>query len=107
MLLTERYKDIIDTQTIILLHLDRIKSKEDGRESAGILTIARTYSIDPATVRRNLKGDGKRHKYEKSLLGRWLVIEVRKNAKTEYLITEKGRIEISERKVVMKKIVGE
>lgn len=106
MLLTERLKEIMDIQTIILLHLDKIKSRANGRETDDIPSVARIYSIDQATVRRNFKGDGKRQPYEKSLLGKGLVIEVKKGRITEYMITEKGLVEVSERKLVIKKIIG-
>ena len=106
MFITVRLKDIIDIQTIILFHLDTNKFGTEGRETVGIPIIAKIYSIDQATVRRNIKGDGKRHPYEKSLLGKGLMIEVRNGVRTEYMITDKGHIEICERKNLMKKIVG-
>ena len=107
MLVTETLKDVIDTQTLILLYLDTLKSKTGGWKSAGIMAIAKTCLADRATVRRNLKGDGKRHPYEKSLIGRGLVTEVEKGARTEYMITEKGHEEISGIKSDMARAVGE
>ncbi|WP_424357998.1 archaellum operon transcriptional activator EarA family protein [Methanocella sp. MCL-LM] len=100
-------KEVIDTQTLILLYLDSLKSKTGCWESAGIMAIAKTCLADRATVRRNLKGDGKRHLYKKSLVGRGLVIEVEKGARTEYMITEKGHEEIGGIKSDMKRAVGE
>ena len=107
MIVTETLKDVIDTHTLILLYLDTLKSKTGGWESAGIMVIAKTCLADRATVRRNLQGDGKRHPYEKSLMGKGLVIEVVMGARTEYMITEKGHEEVSGIKSDMARAVGE
>lgn len=107
MFVTERLKEVFDTRTLILMYLDTQRTSSGSPDSRGIPDIAECCLTDPATVRRIVRGDGKRYPYENSLVGRRLVIEVKKSGNVEYMITDRGHAEIGYIKTEIAKAVGE